>query len=117
MGTLMAWALVQAAEPGPSCQAVSELPAAASASVTPAAGRARTTVRPGGSGGSARQEAPGPARVSPRLPDRTTAVAPPAPKEADATCAPPSRYPGDSCHCWPPSLVQAASRLADGPVP
>src|ERR1700761_5928835 len=98
MGTLMACVLAQAAEPGRSCQTVSELPSAASASVPPAAGRARVTVRPGGSGGRARQDAPGPARVSPRWPDRTTAVAPSKPKLADTAYAPPRPNGADSLH-------------------
>src|SRR5208282_4038383 len=100
MGTLMVCVLSQVAEPGASRQAVSELPSTVSASVVPAAGRARVTVRPDGSGGSACQDAPGPARVSPRWPDRTTAVAPPVPKDTDTGCAPPSLKPGESLHCW-----------------
>src|SRR5690242_14253523 len=111
MGTLMACVRYQVAEPGASRQTVSELPSATSASVAPAAGRARVTVRPDGSGGSARQDAPGPASATPRRPDRTTAMAPSAPNDTDTACAPLSLKAGESLQCWP-SLVQAASRVA-----
>src|ERR1700761_789441 len=98
MGTLMACVLAQAAEPGRSCQTGSKLRSAASASLVPAAGRARVTVRPGGSGGRARQDAPDPARISPRWLDRTTAAAPLEPKDADTACAPPRPNGEDSLH-------------------
>ena len=61
MGTLMACVVVQAAEPGASCQMVSVVRSTASASSSAPAGPGARVAVPGGSAGSARHVAPGPA--------------------------------------------------------
>ena len=72
---------------------------------------------PGGSAGSARHGAPGPATVWPRLPFSTIAAVSPGPKDAELSVAPFSRSGGDRAQWLPLSEDQAASRLAAGPVP
>ena len=116
MGTLMACALAHAADPGASCQTVIVVRPAASAS-NPPAGPGASVAVPGGSAGSARHPAPGPATVSPRLPFSTIAAVPPGPKEAEFSAASFSRSGGDRAQWLPPSEDQAASRVAAGPVP
>ena len=116
MGTLMACALAQAADPGASCQMVIVVRLVASASNPPAGPAASVTV-PGGSAGSSRHEVPGPATVWPRLPFSTIAAVSPGPKDAELTAAPSSRSGGDRAQWLPLSADQAASRLAAGPVP
>src|SRR5580704_2010321 len=116
MGTLMAWALAHAADPGASCQTVIVVRPAASASKPPAGPGASVAV-PGGSAGSARHPAPAPATVSPRLPFSTIAAVSPGPKEAELSAAPFSRNGSDRAQWPPPSEDHAASRVAAGPVP
>ena len=112
----MACALAHAADPGASCQTVIVVRPAASAS-NPPAGPGASVAVPGGSAGSARHGAPGPATVSPRLPFSTIAAVPPGPKDAELSVAPFSRSGGDRAQWLPLSADQAASRLAAGPVP
>src|SRR5690242_8578216 len=120
----MAWVLAQRAAWAVSWYTVSMLPDAASRSVVPGAGRARMTGCPAGSDGRECQAAPGLAgllavagvTVMPWLPERTTATVPSGPNEAETACAPDRPKGCDSVQVRP-SLVQAASRLADGPVP
>jgi hypothetical protein len=116
MGTLMACALAQAADPGASCQTVIVVRPAASAS-NPPTGPGASVAVPGGSAGSARHPAPGPATVSPRPPGSTIAAVSPGPKEAELSAAPFSRSGSDRTQWLPPSEDQAASKLAAGPVP
>ena len=112
----MACALAHAADPGASCQTVIVVRPAASA-LNPPAGPGASVAVPGGSAGSARHGAPGPATVSPRLPFSTIAAVSPGPKDAELGVAPFSRSGGDRAQWLPLSADQAASRLAAGPVP
>jgi hypothetical protein len=109
-------ALAHAGDPGASCQTVILVRSTASAWSAPA-GPAASVAVPGGSAGSARHRAPGPATVWPRLPLSMIAVVSLGPKDAELSAAPFSRSGGDRTQWLPPSEDQAASRLAAGPVP
>src|SRR5260370_25799716 len=116
MGTSMTCALAHAADRGASCQTVILVRATASASNPPAGPTASVAV-PGGSAGSARHGAPGPATARPRLPVSMIAAASPGPKDAELGAAPFSRSDGDRVQWLPPSGDQATTRLASVPVP
>ena len=90
----MAWVACHAAVPGPSCQTVSVARWTANAS-NPPEGPGASVAVPAGSPGSDRHAAPAPVMVAARPPVRTSAVAPPGPKDAEASLAPWSRKGGD----------------------
>src|SRR4029077_16183936 len=112
----MTCALAHAADTRATCQTVILVRFTASA-VNPPAGPAASVAVPGGSAGSARHGAPGPAMASPRLPFSTIAAASPGPKDAELGAVPFSRSAGDRTQWLPLSEDQAASRVLAGPVP
>ena len=112
----MTCVLAQAADPGASCQTVIVVWWTASAS-NPPAGPAASVAVPGGSAGSARHGAPGPAMASPRLPFSTIAAASPGPNDAELGAVPFSGSGGERTQWRPLSEDQAASRVVAGPVP
>ena len=116
MGTLMACALAQAADPGASCQMVIVVRLVASAS-NPPAGPAAQRYGARRQRGQCPPRGSGPATVWPRLPFSTIAAVSPGPNDAELTAAPSSRSGGDRAQWLPLSADQAASRLAAGPVP